>query len=118
MSTPNLKTPPSALRWRSAVRRQIWLRGKDLNLRPSGYEPDELPDCSTPQPFPLIEGAAFSSKRDCFANPVVASRKSANYARAQLDQRVRHHAEREHGQPVQREHRAHRESGGRTDRQI
>ena len=25
-----------------------WWRGKDLNLRPSGYEPDELPDCSTP----------------------------------------------------------------------
>jgi len=24
------------------------LRGEDLNLRPSGYEPDELPDCSTP----------------------------------------------------------------------
>ena len=27
---------------------RIWLRGKDSNQRPSGYEPDELPDCSTP----------------------------------------------------------------------
>ncbi len=26
-----------------------WLRGLDLNQRPSGYEPDELPGCSTPQ---------------------------------------------------------------------
>ena len=27
----------------------IKLRGKDLNQRPPGYEPDELPDCSTPR---------------------------------------------------------------------
>ncbi len=27
-----------------------WLRGPDLNRRPSGYEPDELPSCSTPRP--------------------------------------------------------------------
>ena len=26
-----------------------WLRGVDLNHRPLGYEPNELPDCSTPR---------------------------------------------------------------------
>ena len=25
------------------------MRGKDLNLRPLGYEPNELPGCSTPR---------------------------------------------------------------------
>src|SRR5205809_4423338 len=30
-------------------RKSRWLRGRDLNPRPSGYEPDELPGCSTPR---------------------------------------------------------------------
>ena len=32
-----------------AAIRAFQLRGQDLNLRPSGYEPDELPGCSTPR---------------------------------------------------------------------
>ena len=39
----------------------MWLRGVDLNHRPSGYEPDELPDCSTPRQERLhYDGAGFT----------------------------------------------------------
>ena len=41
------KTDCSVIAW------EIWLRGLDLNQRPSGYEPDELPDCSTPRQWSL-----------------------------------------------------------------
>src|SRR5438445_11648963 len=35
---------------RGSASKRPWLRGLDLNQRPSGYEPDELPGCSTPHP--------------------------------------------------------------------
>src|SRR6266851_3787517 len=36
------------------------LRGLDLNQRPSGYEPDELPGCSTPRSRTLLLGGTRS----------------------------------------------------------
>ena len=41
--------PPGTAKQKSILKLQDawWLRGPDLNQRPSGYEPDELPDCST-----------------------------------------------------------------------
>src|SRR5438477_10227537 len=42
-----------------------WLRGVDLNHRPLGYEPNELPDCSTPRHRPLLlKGGRLSSDDD------------------------------------------------------
>ena len=36
-----------------------WLRELDLNQRPSGYEPDELPDCSIPRYFCILRNLLF-----------------------------------------------------------
>ncbi len=42
-----------------------WLRGPDSNRRPSGYEPDELPGCSTPrQRLRILRLAIHGVNRD------------------------------------------------------
>jgi hypothetical protein len=39
------------------------VRGQDLNLRPSGYEPDELPGCSTPRRCGGVCGSGLAARR-------------------------------------------------------
>ena len=47
LSTFVLLHPANKKAYQKLAGLKYWLRGKDLNLRPLGYEPNELPGCST-----------------------------------------------------------------------
>ena len=50
----------------------VWLRGLDSNQQPPGYEPGELPNCSTPLRTPrnlTISGGSFKFCRGRGSNP-------------------------------------------------
>ena len=47
--TPDPRVANAVLCQLSYTPDKRWLRGRDLNPRPLGYEPNELPDCSTPR---------------------------------------------------------------------
>ena len=46
------------------TRPQFWLREEDLNQRPRGYEPRELPDCSIPRYMALSHRACLLYNRN------------------------------------------------------
>ncbi len=48
---------------RGAKNADTWWRGQNLNWRPFGYEPDELPDCSTPRRSTNISSLDSGFKR-------------------------------------------------------
>ena len=68
-ATPHATKPRSVrcLTWASQ-----W-RGRDLNPRPSGYEPDELPDCSTPRRSSNVTSEAMDRQ------PAVLASRTSKY---------------------------------------
>ena len=57
------------------------LRRQDLNLRPPGYEPDELPDCSTLRQYKNMGGEGFEPSKlshQIYSLPPLAARESTH----------------------------------------
>ena len=57
-----------------------------MNLRPPGYEPDELPDCSTPRQYKM-GGEGFEPSKlsqQIYSLPPLAARESTHKAKRAL----------------------------------
>ena len=72
-STAKLAPPAVSLAWMFF---SIWLREPDLNWRPSGYEPDELPSCSIPR---YISSASLVPTCIVYHNSAHLSTKNQNF---------------------------------------
>ena len=72
-STAKLAPPAVSLAWMFF---SFWLREPDLNWRPSGYEPDELPSCSIPR---YISSASLVSTCIVYHNSAHLSTKNQNF---------------------------------------
>src|SRR5438132_10927154 len=65
MAASTMSVKATGTCWEAQLREGTfgWLRGVDLNHRPLGYEPNELPDCSTPLFYSSINSLACGARR-------------------------------------------------------
>ena len=73
----------------------LWWRGQDLNLRPSGYEPDELPDCSTPRRWSYQSTSGAVTWQPCVVGllvSVLADRSTRTLTKASSGRRANQRA--------------------------
>jgi hypothetical protein len=68
-----------------------WWQRRDLNPRPTGYEPVELPDCSTLLPVDIARFVVLSNPNVCEpTEPICSTEPRANLATVRLGARELH----------------------------